>query len=37
MTLLEDAIARMGEIILGKEQQLRLALTCVLASGHLLI
>lgn len=27
----------MGEIILGKEQQLRLALTCLLARGHLLI
>ena len=37
MAILEDAIARMGEIILGKEQQLRLALTCLLARGHLLI
>jgi len=34
---LDSAIARMGEIILGKEHQLRLALTCLLARGHLLI
>ena len=35
--LLENIIARMGDIILGKEQQLRLALACLLARGHLLI
>ncbi len=35
--LLEQIISRAGEIILGKEQVLRLALTCVLARGHLLI
>jgi len=35
--LLDTAIARMGDIILGKEHQLRLALTCLLARGHLLI
>jgi len=38
MASLPDAcIARLGEIILGKERQLRLALTCLLARGHLLI
>ncbi len=35
--LLEQIISRAGEIILGKEQVLRLALTCILARGHLLI
>jgi MoxR-like ATPase len=35
--LLDTIIARMGDIILGKEHQLRLALTCLLARGHLLI
>jgi len=35
--LLENIIARMGDIILGKEHQLRLALACLLARGHLLI
>jgi MoxR-like ATPase len=35
--LLDASIARLGEIILGKEQQLRLALACMLARGHLLI
>jgi len=35
--LLDDIIARMGDIILGKEHQLRLALACLLARGHLLI
>ena len=33
-----DAIlAQLGEILLGKPQALRLALTCLLARGHLLI
>ena len=36
-SILDASIARLGEIILGKEQQLRLALTCLLARGHLLI
>jgi len=35
--LTEVAIARLGEIILGKERQLRLCLACLLARGHLLI
>jgi len=30
-------IAKTSEIILGKEQQIKLALACILASGHLLI
>jgi len=36
-SLLDNIIARMGDIILGKDHQLRLALTCLLARGHLLI
>ncbi len=36
-SILDASIARLGEIILGKEQQLRLALACLLARGHLLI
>ena len=27
----------MGRVVLGKEEQLKLALTCMLANGHLLI
>jgi MoxR-like ATPase len=34
---MESVIAAAGRIILGKERQLRLALACVLARGHLLI
>ena len=30
-------MARLGKVILGKEAQIRLALTCLLARGHLLI
>ncbi len=36
-TLLRQTLASMNQIILGKEQTLRLALTCLLARGHLLI
>ncbi len=36
-TLLDAAIAQTGELILGKERQVRLALACLLARGHLLI
>ncbi len=36
-TLLDQVIARTGELILGKERQVRLALACLLARGHLLI
>ena len=35
--LADQVVSRIGEIILGKEQQIRLALTCLLARGHLLI
>ncbi len=35
--LVESAVAGLGEIILGKESQLRLCLACLLARGHLLI
>ncbi len=34
---LADVLAGAGRIILGKERQLRLALSCLLARGHLLI
>lgn len=34
---IDSIIDRMSSIILGKEHQLRLALTCLLARGHLLI
>jgi MoxR-like ATPase len=35
--VLEQAVARVGEIVLGKNEAVRLALTCLLARGHLLI
>jgi MoxR-like ATPase len=34
---LEDVVGRVGSIILGKERQVRLAITCLVARGHLLI
>jgi len=34
---LQDLLARTNEIILGKEQVIKLALACMLAKGHLLI
>jgi MoxR-like ATPase len=34
---IQDTIEQAGRIILGKERQIRLALACVLARGHLLI
>ncbi|MBS0395324.1 MAG: AAA family ATPase [Proteobacteria bacterium] len=34
---LEPVIAALGGIVLGKERQIRLALACLLARGHLLI
>jgi MoxR-like ATPase len=34
---LESIIAAAGQVILGKDRQLRLALACLLARGHLLI
>ncbi len=36
-TAMERVIAQAGEVILGKKQQIRLALACLLARGHLLI
>jgi len=36
-TVLDAVIAQTGALILGKERQIRLALACVLAKGHLLI
>ncbi len=35
--LLQQTLTTMNEVILGKEQTLRLALTCLIARGHLLI
>ena len=37
MQSLEQAITRLNDIILGKDHAIRLALTCLLARGHLLI
>ncbi|MDZ7661519.1 AAA family ATPase [Thiohalophilus sp.] len=34
---LHQAIARLGEIIVGKQESIHLAVTCLLARGHLLI
>ena len=34
---LESVVRQVGEVILGKERQIRLALACMLARGHLLI
>src|SRR6267378_8089184 len=33
----EAVIALAGQVILGKERQIRLAMACILARGHLLI
>ena len=35
--LLDNAIAHIGQVILGKDEQIKLALTCLLAKGHCLI
>lgn len=35
--LLKQAAESIGQIILGKDEQIRLALTCLVAKGHLLI
>jgi MoxR-like ATPase len=37
MQQLESVVAQVSNIILGKERQIRLAITCLLARGHLLI
>ncbi|MWV16669.1 AAA domain-containing protein [Pseudomonas sp. L-22-4S-12] len=36
-TKLDDVLQAVNEVLLGKEPQVRLALTCLLARGHLLI
>jgi len=33
----DTIVARIGKIVLGKDEQIRLALTCLFAGGHLLI
>jgi MoxR-like ATPase len=35
--LIDSAVAEVGTVLLGKEQQVRLAICCLLAKGHLLI
>ena len=35
--LAEAVVAAAGQVILGKERQIRLAMACILARGHLLI
>ncbi|HQN41785.1 MAG TPA: AAA family ATPase, partial [Pseudomonadales bacterium] len=35
--LVEQIIAEVGRVVLGKERQVRLALGCLIAGGHLLI
>ena len=37
MQALTKALAQVGQVVLGKEEQLKLALTCLMANGHLLI
>jgi MoxR-like ATPase len=37
LALLRQALAQLDSIILGKERQLRLCMSCLLAGGHLLI
>ena len=36
-TIIDHAVSQAGQIILGKERQIRLAFACLLARGHLLI
>jgi MoxR-like ATPase len=35
--VIEDVVARLGSVLLGKDRQIKLALACLFASGHLLI
>lgn len=37
MQALDQALAQVGGVVLGKTEQLKLALACILAGGHLLI
>lgn len=34
---IEDAVSEIGKVVLGKEKQVRLALCCLFAGGHLLL
>lgn len=36
-TLMDRALAQLGQVVLGKPQELKLAVACLLARGHLLI
>ncbi len=35
--VIEETIAQIGTVLLGKEHQIKLAMTCLLSNGHLLI
>lgn len=35
--VIEQALTQLNQVVLGKENQLKLALSCLLAKGHLLI
>ena len=35
--VIDDAVAEVGQVLLGKEPQIRLALCCLFAQGHLLL
>ena len=35
--VIDAAVAEVGQVVLGKEPQIRLALCCLFARGHLLI
>lgn len=35
--ILDDIVASVGQVLLGKEEKVRLALACMLAKGHLLL
>lgn len=37
MSAIHQAISQLSQVIVGKENQIRLAVTCLLADGHLLI
>jgi MoxR-like ATPase len=35
--VISNAISRLNDIVVGKEMEIRLCLTCLVARGHLLI
>ena len=37
MNLIQKALRLVNQVIVGKEKQVKLAFTCVLAGGHLLL